>query len=85
MTSDPTKRPTATPRPKPLPTGTKITVAVLLLIPMLALALVPIYSKETPKLLGFPFFYWYQLVWVVLASVFTYSAFIVIKRARGEK
>jgi hypothetical membrane protein len=68
-----------------LPVGTKILVAVLLLIPMLALALVPVYSEETPKLLGFPFFYWYQLVWVVLASVFTYAAFLVIKRARGEQ
>jgi hypothetical protein len=68
-----------------LPTGTKILVAVLLLIPMAALALVPVYSKETPKLLGFPFFYWYQFVWVFLASVFTYAAFIVIKRARGEQ
>ncbi len=75
----------ATPGNRSLSTGTKIVVGVLLAIPMLALALVPTYSKQTPKVLGFPFFYWYQLVWVVLASVFTYSAFIVIKRARGER
>lgn len=72
-------------RGRELPVATKILVAVLLLIPLLALALVPIYSKENPKLLGFPFFYWYQLVWVVLASVFTYAAFVVIKRARGQR
>ncbi|MDQ6849028.1 MAG: DUF3311 domain-containing protein [Actinomycetota bacterium] len=84
MTSDPTTRPPG-PGHGPLPVGTKIVVGVLLLIPMLALALVPVYSRQTPKILGFPFFYWYQLLWVFLASVFTYTAFIVIKRARGEK
>ena len=68
-----------------LPTGTKVLVGVLLLIPMIALALVPVYSRETPKLLGFPFFYWYQFVWVALASVFTYASFVIVKRARGER
>jgi len=26
------------------------------------------YARATPVLLGFPFFYWYQLAWVLLAS-----------------
>ena len=59
--------------------------ALLLAIPLLALALVPIYSDEDPTLWGFPFFYWYQLLWVFLASGFTYSAYVVITKARGEK
>ena len=41
----------------------------LLLIPVLALIFPGIYNRETPALFGFPFFYWYQLAWVVLATV----------------
>lgn len=77
-------------RPEPrrshrLPTGTAIAVVVLLAIPCLALALVPIYSRETPKIGGWPFFYWYQVLWVLITPVLTYAAYVLIKRARGEK
>ena len=66
-----------------LPTGTIATAAVLLAIPILALLIVPIYANEDPHLWGFPFFYWYQFLWVFLASGFTYAAFRVIESARG--
>jgi len=55
---------------------------LLLLIPLVALALVPTYAKDGPHLWGFPFFYWYQFLWVFLASGFTWGAFVVIARAR---
>jgi hypothetical protein len=70
------------PSSRRLPMGTKVVAGVLLLIPLVALALVPTYSSETPKLWGFPFFYWYQLLWVLLTPVFTWSAYVVITRAR---
>jgi hypothetical protein len=86
MSPDPV-RPSDGERPAvaPLPLATKIVAGVLVLIPMIALAIVPVYSRETPKLWGFPFFYWYQLLWVFLASAFTYTAYRVILHARGEK
>jgi hypothetical protein len=62
----------------------KATAGVLLAIPLLALLLVPIYSRSGPELLGFPFFYWYQFAWVFLAAGFTHSAYVVIQRARHE-
>jgi Protein of unknown function (DUF3311) len=68
-----------------LPTGAAVTAAVLLLIPCVALALVPTYSRETPKLWGWPFFYWYQVLWVFLTPLLTYAAFKVIQRARGDQ
>jgi hypothetical protein len=40
----------------------------LLVIPVLALIFPGIYNRETPTLFGFPFFYWYQLAWVFLAT-----------------
>jgi uncharacterized protein DUF3311 len=67
----------------PLSAGTKVVAGVLLAIPLVALALVPTYSSETPVLWGFPFFYWYQLLWVLLTPVFTVLAYVVIKRARA--
>ena len=36
--------------------------AVLLAIPIIALLWVGSYSRETPKLAGFPFFFWYQFL-----------------------
>ena len=65
-----------------LPVSAKVAAGVLLAIPLVALALVPTYSHETPTLWGFPFFYWYQLLWVLLTPVFTWSAYLVIARAR---
>jgi hypothetical protein len=35
-----------------------------LLIPIIAVIWVPWYNGDEPRLLGFPFFYWYQLAWV---------------------
>jgi hypothetical protein len=42
---------------------------VLLLLPFVGLLWVPFYDFQEPALLGFPFFYWYQLAWVPISSV----------------
>jgi hypothetical protein len=59
-----------------------VRAGVLLAIPVLALLIVPFYASEDPHLWGFPFFYWYQFLWVFLASGFTWAAFKVIDNAR---
>jgi len=46
------------------PKSASSSVRWLLLIPFLGLLYVPMYNKAEPALLGFPFFYWYQLLWV---------------------
>ena len=38
------------------------------------------YAKETPKLWGFPFFFWYQFLWVFLCSALTYTAYRLVSR-----
>jgi len=48
--------------------GTAVAVTVLILAPIVALLWVGSYAKATPKLWGFPFFYWYQFLWVFLAA-----------------
>ena len=69
--------------PPPLPGSVVARVAVLLAIPLVGLAIVPVYARTTPRLWGFPFFYWYQLAWVFLAAACTWGAYRTIDRARG--
>jgi hypothetical protein len=42
---------------------------LLLLIPFAAMLWVPFYNRVDPTVWGLPFFYWYQLAWVVLGGV----------------
>ena len=44
---------------------------LLLLIPFIALLWVPFYAKSEPALWGFPFFYWYQFIWVPVSALLT--------------
>jgi Protein of unknown function (DUF3311) len=47
----------------------------LLLIPFLALLYPPLYSHLHPSLFGIPFFYWYQVVWLVITAAITTLVF----------
>ena len=42
---------------------------LLLLIPFIAVLWVPFYNSAEPILYGVPFFYWYQLLWIILSAV----------------
>jgi hypothetical protein len=48
---------------------------LLLLIPYIGLLWVPFYNHVEPKLFGFPFFYWYQLLWVPISAVLTWIVY----------
>jgi len=48
---------------------------VLLALPYLGLCFPSLYSRATPALFGFPFFYWYQFAWVALTSVLLYVVY----------
>ena len=64
---------------------TKMAIAaVLLLIPIVALMWVPSYAKADPELFGFPFFFWYQFLWVFICSAMTYAAYRLTLSARGK-
>ena len=41
---------------------------LLLLLPYIAMMWVPFYNRIEPEIGGVPFFYWYQLVWIVLGA-----------------
>jgi Protein of unknown function (DUF3311) len=50
------------------PTRRRSKWVLLLVLPYLGLCFPQLYARSTPALWGFPFFYWYQFAWVVLAS-----------------
>ncbi len=71
-------------------TGAWVAVAVLLGIGIVGPLLVFVYDSETPTLLGFPFYYWFQFLMIPIVSVLTYAAFRIAqgatrreRRARG--
>ena len=55
-----------------------VIAGVCLAIPVVALLWVSSYAKETPKLGGVPFFFWYQFLLVIASVVFTSIAFRLV-------
>jgi hypothetical protein len=77
--------PGSTDRRRELSPGVVAAVLVLILAPIVALMLVGTYAKHGPELWGFPFFYWYQFLWVFLASGCTWLAYQLISRGRSDR
>ncbi|MDG6985857.1 MAG: DUF3311 domain-containing protein [Nitrososphaerota archaeon] len=48
--------------------------AVLIVIPFLFLFDVPFYNVVNPEWAGVPFFWWYQMIWLVLCGVLFFVA-----------
>ncbi len=56
-------------------------IKILLVLPFIGLLWVPFYNQTEPSLFGFPFFYWYQILWVPVSSLLTY---LVWRATRGS-
>lgn len=66
----------------PQPSRSRASVwRVLLILPVLAVLAVGCFNRAAPSLWGFPFFYWYQMLWVILCSVTAGFVFLVEGRA----
>jgi hypothetical protein len=48
---------------------------LLLIIPFIGLLWVPFYNSTEPYLWGFPYFYWYQFLWVFISSGITWFVY----------
>ena len=53
-------------------------LGALLVLPFLGLLYPPVYARRDPEIAGVPFFYWYQLAWVLITALLTY---VVVRRA----
>lgn len=51
----------------------------LLLIPFVALLWPPLYNSVQPELLGIPFYYWYQLLWVFIGAGITVGVYRAVR------
>ncbi|MGQ0741160.1 MAG: DUF3311 domain-containing protein [Alphaproteobacteria bacterium] len=69
---------------KPRRKGYSLWVRLLALIPFAAYAWVPFYNRIEPELAGVPFFYWYQLLWVVIGALLLGLAYVLDSSARGD-
>lgn len=69
------------------PTDTRYLWAagIFLIIPMVAIGAVPTYAKDGPELAGWPFFFWYQTLWVFLTAACTVTAYALVKKARAPR
>jgi len=88
--------PTATPAPRdpldsapPRPQNpvlahpvTSAVIGVLVAAAILGTLIVPIYAHITPKLGDFPFFYWYQLIYMPAVAVVLWTAMLLQRRLR---
>jgi hypothetical protein len=57
---------------------------LLLLVPFIAILWVPFYASGTPELFGFPFFYWYQFLWILISAVLTAIVYFVTREPEGD-
>lgn len=56
--------------------------AVLLVIPLVFPLLVGTYDRAEPEFAGFPFYYWYQFLWILIGAVLTAIAYWLLSRER---
>ena len=58
-------------------------VHLLLVVPYLAVLWPPFYNKIEPTLGGMPFFYWYQLLWVIIGAILTAIVYFATEAQAG--
>jgi hypothetical protein len=50
---------------------------LLFVIQFVAVLWPPFFNKADPSFIGMPFFYWYQLLWVILGAILTAIVYFV--------
>ncbi|MDH2387517.1 DUF3311 domain-containing protein [Streptomyces sp. HNM0663] len=61
-------------------TPLRVVVALCLIAPFVAMLWVSSYARVEPKFAGMPFFYWYQMLWVVVSTGLTMVAYRLFQR-----
>ncbi|GGP51602.1 hypothetical protein GCM10010214_25850 [Streptomyces abikoensis] len=64
----------------PVLTVPLIVAGACLAIPFVAMLWVDSYARLTPALIGIPFFYWYQMLWVLVSTLLTVVAYVIVRR-----
>ncbi|WP_037851950.1 DUF3311 domain-containing protein [Streptomyces sp. NRRL S-340] len=56
-------------------TPLRVVIGLCLVAPFVAMLWVGSYAKIGPTFIGIPFFYWYQMLWVIISTVLTVIAY----------
>ncbi|WP_181140399.1 DUF3311 domain-containing protein [Streptomyces sp. Ru62] len=64
----------------PVVTPVRVIIALCLVAPFVAMLWVGSYAKTDPTFIGIPFFYWYQMLWVLISTALTILAHQLWKR-----
>ncbi|MFK8906101.1 DUF3311 domain-containing protein [Streptomyces sp. YS-3] len=78
--------PETTQTPRAVITPVRVVIALCLIAPFVAMLWVGSYAKADPALAGIPFFYWYQMLWVIISTALTMLAYKLWQRdQQGRK
>ncbi|MEU6180341.1 DUF3311 domain-containing protein [Streptomyces coeruleorubidus] len=61
-------------------TPMRVVIALCLIAPFVAMLWVGSYAKTDPAFIGIPFFYWYQMAWVLISTALTMVAYKLWQR-----
>ncbi|MEU6351635.1 DUF3311 domain-containing protein [Streptomyces sp. NPDC047072] len=64
----------------PVVTPVRVVIGLCLLAPFVAMLWVGSYAKVDPTFIGIPFFYWYQMLWVLISTALTMIAYKLWQR-----
>ncbi|WP_184590616.1 DUF3311 domain-containing protein [Streptomyces violarus] len=64
----------------PVVTPVRVVIALCLTAPFVAMLWVGSYAKTDPAFIGIPFFYWYQMAWVLISTALTMTAYKLWQR-----
>ncbi|MFD5034099.1 DUF3311 domain-containing protein [Streptomyces sp. NPDC058220] len=69
----------------PTVTPMRVVIGLCLLAPFVAMLWVSSYAKTDPAFIGIPFFYWYQMLWVLISAALTMLAYQLWKRDQRSR
>ncbi|MDQ0992980.1 DUF3311 domain-containing protein [Streptomyces sp. V3I7] len=69
----------------PVVTPVRVVIALCLVAPFVATLWVGSYAKTDPAFIGIPFFYWYQMLWVLISTALTMLAYQLWQRDQRSR
>ncbi|NSC23800.1 DUF3311 domain-containing protein [Streptomyces albus subsp. chlorinus] len=67
----------------PAVTPARIVAGLCLFAPFVGILWVDSYARIEPRLIGVPFFYWYQMLWVLVSAALTMVAYRIVRREQA--
>jgi hypothetical protein len=65
--------------------ATRVAVTVLLVIGIAGALWVPLYARSAPKLGDFPFFYWFQLIWMPVVALLVWVSYLLTRTRASSR